>query len=409
MSGAAAGRLWNFEAGRRYMSFGTIASALSTACIGCVDAAPAGRVVSDSGGVTIVQSAAGAPVRILRADTTPVLTIGGATAEGAEVVHNVRWGALLEDGAVVVLDGNDEVRLFDAAGRHLRSFGGPGDGPGELRQPQRVWALADSLVVWQADNRLTVYPLDGSPPRVLTSSASRTPTTDRRAWLDGARVVLALSNRPPIIEGMAGEHPGDVHVQVDFTAVALDDGESSTVVSLPGAVERYLELRIGRFGQMNFYPLAMYGAAHGAGSPGRFYAGSARRPEVQVFDTTGSLVRVVRWDTATTAIGDEMAERFRASQVPAMRAVPLADSVPYFDELAADTEGRLWVRLFDARSAEVPQRWMIFDRDGRRSAVAYVPHDMEVLDVGLHHLLALGVDSRGAQALHVLRLVEERR
>jgi hypothetical protein len=360
----------------------------------------------DSADISIILSPANTPLKIYRADPVPELSIGGPDGQAVYVFNNVRWATELPDGSIAVLDGNAELRVFDQHGTHTRTYGGLGEGPGEFRVPRRIWPRADSILVWDKNNRITVVPLDGGTARAIVSQAPLPLPTDNRAWYDGTSVLVPISTRPPIVEGMEGRHRGDLQVQIRFFAVPLDGTIPRTVATLPGAVERYIELRVGSMGMANFYPLAMYGTALAAASPGLFYAGTARRPAVQAFDTAGTLVHEIRWDTSTIPVDGTVAERFLAAQPPAMRAIPVADSVAYYDDLRADRDGNLWVRLFDIPAPDRPQRWMIFSRDGERIGVAEIPADLEVYEVSLRSVLGMTRDSLRVEMIRRFPLLE---
>ena len=49
-------------------------------------------------------------------------------------------------------NGSGEVRIFGADGRHLRSIGGHGEGPGELRVGRYIWVLPGDTL-WVGDYR----------------------------------------------------------------------------------------------------------------------------------------------------------------------------------------------------------------------------------------------------------------
>jgi hypothetical protein len=72
---------------------------------------------------------------------------------------------LMADGGYVVADeGELRISVFDAAGRFVRSFGRPGEGPGELRTLQRPIVLSgDTIVAWDSRlRRVTAFRSDGS-------------------------------------------------------------------------------------------------------------------------------------------------------------------------------------------------------------------------------------------------------
>jgi hypothetical protein len=69
------------------------------------------------------------PTATLEAD----LSIGSLEGESREVFGDVRGIDADPDGSIYVLDFQSrEIQVFDPDGDHLRTLGGPGDGPGEL-------------------------------------------------------------------------------------------------------------------------------------------------------------------------------------------------------------------------------------------------------------------------------------
>ncbi len=77
------------------------------------------------------------------------LRIGSATEEGPELFGEVRDLAVDPLGRIYVLESqSNEIRVFDADGGHVRTFGREGQGPGELNGP--------SALDWDGDGRLWV-------------------------------------------------------------------------------------------------------------------------------------------------------------------------------------------------------------------------------------------------------------
>ncbi len=90
----------------------------------------------------------------LSAEFEQVYRIGSAeaTAEWEEffAIQSIGFDGV---GNLYLLDGSDtgggrRVVVVDAAGRHVRDFGRPGDGPGEFQRPTQlvVWADRHSVV-----------------------------------------------------------------------------------------------------------------------------------------------------------------------------------------------------------------------------------------------------------------------
>ncbi len=80
----------------------------------------------------------------------PLVEIGVREGEEVYQLHRVSGSVRLEDGKILVVNaGSRELRLFEADGSYLRTFGRDGEGPGEFRNPAKIRKLApDSILVW---------------------------------------------------------------------------------------------------------------------------------------------------------------------------------------------------------------------------------------------------------------------
>lgn len=80
------------------------------------------------------------------------LRIGALDGDGPEVFGRLIALRVDDAGNLFVLDNlAAEVRVFDPAGTYLRTFGGDGDGPGELRRPTGLaWGPNQTLLVYSS-------------------------------------------------------------------------------------------------------------------------------------------------------------------------------------------------------------------------------------------------------------------
>lgn len=138
----------------------------SNAWTGSIDTLPSGTIVVRNPVVGTWPE-----VRALTED----LRLGTAAGEGPELFGQVRDIDVDEAGRIYVLDGQaHEIRVFGADGAHVRTFGGTGNGPGELAGPTGMeWGPGQRL--WVEDpgnNRYSVYDTTGafvtSHPRDLS-------------------------------------------------------------------------------------------------------------------------------------------------------------------------------------------------------------------------------------------------
>lgn len=104
-----------------------------------------------NGGVLILNPATGIWPASEGWQLVEELPIGTMDGSGPDVFSNILSLPLAVDdeGTMFVLDGQStEIRVFDASGSHLRTFGGEGAGPGEMRSA--------SLAGWGPDGNLWV-------------------------------------------------------------------------------------------------------------------------------------------------------------------------------------------------------------------------------------------------------------
>lgn len=88
--------------------------------------------------------------------------------------------AVAPNGHIYVADGYGKswIHQYDAERHYVRSLGGPGEAPGQLRNPHGLWIHASGdrtfLIVADRENaRLQTFDLEGKPLRVLTEGLRR--------------------------------------------------------------------------------------------------------------------------------------------------------------------------------------------------------------------------------------------
>lgn len=142
-------------------------------------------------------------------ELTRVWQIGSVDGDAAYVFALVGDIAFGPDGSVYVLDaGNAVVRVYDASGRHVRSFGRSGEGPGEFRFPTRLALADDELTIFDAPlRRATVFDHTGQLLETRTLTANE----------GGFDIILPLRH---------GGSASDVRVLLHGEAVSAISGDS---------------------------------------------------------------------------------------------------------------------------------------------------------------------------------------
>lgn len=328
----------------------------------------------------------------------------------------IRSMAVLEDGRIAVADGQaQEIRLFDSDGRHLRTFGGEGAGPGELRGLQGVYVDHEGLlrVAEQANGRLSVFHPDSgfvrSYPLRLFSYGFRGPWGAAVAP-DGRTFVISSG---PIGEGRYGN------------MIRVYDPEMRQLDAIP--YHDYTD-DVEREEQPGAWRISLGGSAFTwAGVP--FYA----RPYELISADGGfwtsadgaQYLQVTRWtpggDTTlvlqsrrlpvpvTAAERDSAMATLVAGLASRMPNPPKLDpgkvppTKPPLYGLSLDERGRLWVRLTEPTVE--PTLYDVFDRDGRHAETVSLPFRVDAWippTVSGDTLWAVVVDEVDVQ--HVVRV-----
>lgn len=109
-----------------------------------------------------------APKGRWRVPSQPRVVIGGEDAEGPtlfQMIHTIRP---VGDGVLAVSDLEAaEIRMFDRTGRHLRTMGRHGRGPGEFGAIWGLWLIGDSLAAMDEVGVLHMFTLEGRHLRAI--------------------------------------------------------------------------------------------------------------------------------------------------------------------------------------------------------------------------------------------------
>lgn len=168
-------------------------SLCATACGAPGDGSAGSVEVRDSAGIALIEPSPADPGVGGPWHVQQELILGGDTGDGAPVFGYVSDLAVDDEGRIYVLDQQaSRVSVFDSAGAFVRSFGGPGEGPGELGpQATSVLARGDTILVadWSQD-RLTRYARDGS---LVSTEPIPGEDAARTWWTSGAAGIFFRS------------------------------------------------------------------------------------------------------------------------------------------------------------------------------------------------------------------------
>jgi hypothetical protein len=390
---------------RRFRSVVSALLALPPLVTACADgpADTADVLVTDSAGVTTVRSTA--------ADDTPLtfvadrtLTLGGRDTpeESFFQVGSANVGTDAR-GHLYVLDRSIyQVQVFDSTGRHVRTMGRQGGGPGELQFPFAL-AVAEDGATWVADIGRRALVRWGPEGELLEPAPL--PALYRGGAVRALPEGLAYTTRDAQWHALAVADASD------------PDAEAAELLRLPLAETRALELKSCGMSFSGMEPIfSPYPTWTTSGS----HVAVARNPEYRVdIYTGGRLVRSIRRDLpprpatadlAEASLGDGMrvgtsdGERI-CDPAEVVEQQGFAPWLPTLGVLALAPDGTLWARRYEVGDAPGPID--VFDPDGRYVGTlpATAPFPIGFLPDG--RILVSEIDEVDVQRLVVTRLALE--
>ena len=366
--------------------------------------------VRDSSGVQIVSNPA--TVRgdsgCVSVDSVPMLTIGGAGAEGSYDLLRASGALRLPDGGVVVMNGaTSELRFFDHSGRHLRTVGRLGSGPGEFRRPGApLWFGADTLVVYDTWTARATF---------VSTRGGLLKSVRIEGVAGGGELLGRLSDGSlllAIARGVTeGTEPGVRRDPVHLVRLSTEGVVRDTIGSFRGPevavriAESSTVMTGAPFSRRTFF----------AAAGDRVFVADNAEYRVRVY-ANGRLERIIEKSVeavpiTASDIEREKAQRRGSGRDPSWLAWldrlyqrdQLPASFPAFGRIVVDAEGWLWVSAY-APSPGGGFAWDIFDASGRLRCTCQLPSGFRVREVGRDYLLGVGSDADGVEQVRLYGL-----
>ena len=344
--------------------------------------------------------------------TEPAVSIGEREGEGPYLLHRARDAFIMPDGRIVVANtGSHELRVFDAAGIHVATWGRRGEGPGEFDPLLQVhrWRGDSLLALYSPAHHLSVLDSEGNVGRTFTLARDDSFFAVEAVLPVGTIVSSDLLPRS-LADGLS--RPEDTYRARDAEGDIL-----SLLGSFPGtewfmswsgsrgwSVEIPHAHRISTFAWGDLVAIA----------PNDTY-------EIRVFDLDGTVKRIVRRDhdlVASTAAHidaeieqrvarrpeEEQAERRRELRED-FQEIPLPETFPAFAAATADLVDHLWVREYELPGEGGPNPvWTVFDPGGRVLGFVETPAGLDIYEIGEDYILGLATDELGVEYIQVWTL-----
>jgi hypothetical protein len=376
------------------------------------DARAAGPVVRDSAGVQIVEN--GAPAwkqgRGWRLSAEPALDIGMLDGPPQYQFGDIAGVVRLGDGTVVVGDDQSkDLRFFDRSGRHVRTVGREGGGPGEFRSVGSLFAVEDSLVVgdWSS-RRVSVFAPDGRLVRAIPIEGKE--FTFPAGYFRGGAVLLRAGTT---FDNTS--RPGIRRDSITYLRLDPAGGPPTKLGRFPGP-ESWVQTNGG--GIMVTSP-AFGRTSRLAPVPDGFFFGSADAHEIRRYDAAGRLVRLIRRREELRPVTPADIDRYKQllqkdveeSKEPFLRQMlarsladmPFPETMPAHGEIRADRAGNLWVSDFQV-TTEDAGRWTVFDPQGRMLGAVATPPRFQLHDIGADYVVGVWKDELDVEHVRMFSL-----
>ena len=342
----------------------------------------------------------------------PTVTIGASDGRPEYLFGDVRGVVLTADRQIAVADGlSQQVRYFDERGVHLRTVGGPGDGPGEFRS---LWALElcdGSLHAFDVSNgRVSVWSSDGELVetfQLVEPGSTRRPYRNRCG--PGGEYVMAGWGDP------VRHRPGtrfSLYAQVAPVWVTEPPTGDATRIGDYVSSERIYSVNPVTGGTGSGpHPFGRRVVFASDGT--HLFIGRSERLQIEQRALDGSLIRILRGPDLDLSISSDLIARYRAAEMIRpdsllrdrleendMRSPP---SAPAYDHILLDPDGNIWMRRFHAWSPNM--EWGVFAASGRFLGHVGMPAGFSMFAVDTDLVLGVSEDDLGVERVVVHPLI----
>ena len=370
---------------------------------------PEPTIAIDSAGVRIVTSNPANLDATCAISREPVLVIGEDEEDEAQWFSSIRGMGRLTDGSVVAIDRSSaEVRIYDETGRHLRSMGRYGEGPGEFSNPFILWITAGDTL-WVGDYhpwRYNLFTAGGDFVRRVNLESRFVNTPSGGGVLDNGYSVNPRSKTA---------RREDFAV-ADTLIVEVHDPEGQLVGSLARMPDRTSGV-VREVPDFWLFPLFQsFAEVDALGSTIALAHG--RETEVRVLDDEFKLRTVIRWVESDREVTPADVRAWREDYIESRTQWaspdwsrfddarlsdnrPVADLFPAISQVRVGRDNRIWVRQYDRPRED--RGWLVFDPDGEFFChMAVFPGS--VWEIGADYVLLLSETELGIQTVRMYRL-----
>ena len=398
--------------------------------LACADSGappPSAAAATDSAGIRIVTNP---PAYIVYAELAaePTLSIGQLSGPEELLFGRIQLARRDAAGNLVVADGQAyEIRIFNGEGRHLRSLGREGEGPGEFESLHGAWPVADGGIV-AADillDRITQFGAQGTPTATATLAGrdnhrgifpielAGPDMVLSRAFPRSVRTAEVLSGSiEDMVDAVVG---GEENRRLLFVRHSFDGTLVDTVAEGRDALRASVSRGTGMEMEVNTFTVPFSPRSVAAGSPNGVVVTNGAAYGIRVFGEDGSLRSIARLDDSRPVRTDAHLERYVRGYLPGRderviqdyieryRQSPLADSLPAYTDLLFAEGGEVWAQRYGLPD-ESMLRWDIFAPDGAYLGRVNIPASFRIEEVSRGQALGVATDELGVERVQIREL-----
>ena len=354
--------------------------------------------VVDSAGVQVVTSDPRGSDTYCPLSDEPTLKLGVIEGQEPYMFYWVRGANRLSDGSVAVMNnGSGEIRIFGTDGRHVRSMGGKGEGPGEFRIGRYIWVLPGDTL-WVGDYRPWRY-------HVYVASGELVRTVDMKPQYFNASEGGGVLDNGTSVNAMTPFERRERNFRVPEPWFVEAHAADGTMVR---ELARLDARRSGTWEGAGVNVSVLFDPEPSVHARGTTIAiANAREPEVRLLDEQLRLRRIVRWadpDREVTrahvqAFRDELIESRGGRDSEVWHPVddvriserrPVADVFPTVSYVQVGRDGRLWV--YPYRKPGAGREWWAFGTGGDFQCRVHQPAGVTIYEFGADYLLGVHID-----------------
>lgn len=362
----------------------------------------------DSAGIRIVENSRPPDGSRLdwRIGPGPSVSIGAVEGEDPYLFSAATDATTLRDGRIVVVDmASDELRVFDALGTHLATWGGRGEGPGELIDLYHVdrWP-GDSVAAGDYRNEsITVFDSDGNFGRIVRLESDPFPWDLRALFALG---LYTVTRDGSVLVSRQRDGSDEVDIGI-LDAEGRLRGSLGRHPGWPSLVERNMVL----------YPPIFSRALAVRPWAELVVIAPTDRSEIRAFTQAGALARIVRLGNEPRAperahidayieaqmsrVSSDDAD-YRAPMRGDYNAVPVAERIPVFTSVVADALDHLWIEEYEVPGEEREGvLWTVVDPGGRVLGFVETPEALEIYEIGDDFILGRVRDELDVEYIQV--------